>query len=491
MDKLNDLENYQQLVKSTPEILLDIFDKFEDSEWLLIMFMVKNGRWQAPSTPPPPNYYLTGSIEESLFLFWLNNPGYISNSEVRLAMEIIILILVAVGINLPATNITASQYQRLIDDTLIYDDGSFIATSQYALYDQSWMIALHNFIKTIEYSAFYGGILPIPALPYSPIVIPPKSGQIVVGLLADWGAGGELSKATLNCFANTTPDCVIHLGDVYYSGTPYDDEGYDYSSLGEEVNNFLNIWPQAWHGTSFTLNSNHEMYCGANGLFNDILLPLDSAFHSQGGYTVFALKIADWTILGLDSAYNADVSSLFMNGSLDPQQGNLPKNYVSQTQWIRSLGLTAAKTIVLTHHNAFDYNCDPQQQSVYTNFWGQVSESLGGDPYAWYWGHVHNGIVYTTPVVIPASINSAEFETYTYCRCLGHGSLPYGTSSLLAGNETNIDWFAGKGGGDVQLPNGAVTLVFEIVGAQVSKITENFWFSNAPEQAAYSQAIYP
>ncbi|MEZ4875196.1 MAG: hypothetical protein R2793_07065 [Flavobacteriaceae bacterium] len=34
----------------------------------------------------------------------------------------------------------------------------------------------------------------------------------------------------------------------------------------------MNLWPSAWNGKSFTLNSNHEMYSGANGLYYDALL---------------------------------------------------------------------------------------------------------------------------------------------------------------------------------------------------------------------------
>ncbi len=53
-------------------------------------------------------------------------------------------------------------------------------------------------------------------------------------------------------------DFHLHLGDVYYSGT-----------RTEVKDRFLRHWPQDARLGHLTTNSNHEMYCGGEGLFKE------------------------------------------------------------------------------------------------------------------------------------------------------------------------------------------------------------------------------
>jgi hypothetical protein len=84
--------------------------------------------------------------------------------------------------------------------------------------------------------------------------------------------------------------------------------------------------------------------------------------------------------------------------------------------------LDPAKTIILTHHNPIEFDGSKlttyQGQALYS----QVTQALGGDPLAWYWGHVHNGIVYKSPLV-----NGSK----TLGRCMGHGAIPFGAATGL------------------------------------------------------------
>jgi hypothetical protein len=96
----------------------------------------------------------------------------------------------------------------------------------------------------------------------------------------------------------------------------------------------------------------------------------------------------------------------------------------------------------------------------------------------------HNGIVYASPLTIPAyGSQSPEFTTDTWCRCLGHGALPYGKATDL--NNSQITWQVASescaSDGNL-LYNGFATLVFEIgEDGTCSQITEN-WFSANPNQ---------
>ena len=81
------------------------------------------------------------------------------------------------------------------------------------------------------------------------------------------------------------------------------------------------------------------------------------------------------------------------------------------------LGATAGdrRIMVLTHHEGADL---PGQTT--TTLWQQVTSCLGRAPDVWYWGHAHNGVVY-------APIDGCR------ARCVGHGAIPYGPASMLAG----------------------------------------------------------
>jgi hypothetical protein len=47
--------------------------------------------------------------------------------------------------------------------------------------------------------------------------------------------------------------------------------------------------------------------------------------------------------------------------------------------------------LVLTHHNGLLYDGKKKQ-----TLWDQVCGALGKPPEVWYWGHIHNGIVYSS-----------------------------------------------------------------------------------------------
>jgi hypothetical protein len=433
--------------------------------------MVTQGVWSGPNNWPP-DWQDHGDIDGGIFLFLLNNPQFASGDALT-AVNLLLDVYTP-----PPSSISISNYQVLATMTnpMVYYDGSVLSTATFCTYDQNWIIALYNFFMTVTEFLYYNYSIPLPDN-YKPIVIAPRSssGSVVIAMAGDGGDGQQ--QGVISYMASQVPDCMIHLGDVYYSGTPSTDPSGNYIALKEEYNNFVSLWPTGFR--SFTLNSNHEMYSGANGLFKDALLNPKSAFYGQGPYTVFALSVGDWTVLGLDSAYNSEAEELFMYGSLEP----ILDIEQRQVRWVQSLNLNPQKTIVLTHHTGFDYALGTDHADKYTKFWGQINKALGGDPYAWYWGHVHNAIIYSSPITI------GTYQTNTYCRCLGNGSLPYGTASTLA-KAPYIDWYAGQGAPVQLLPNGYATLRFEFEGNTVSSISESFFLMDTPGIAKKSNVIF-
>lgn len=197
-----------------------------------------------------------------------------------------------------------------------------------------------------------------------------------VALVSDWGTGNRDAVTVAQQIRAQKPDHVIHLGDVYYSGTPR-----------EVRDNFLDVWRA--HGPRqaryWALNANHDMYSGGYGYFQHAL----PAIGQPASY--FNLRNRHWRLIGLDSAY---VNHNF----------NTP-----QMPWLDAqLAGDGGRTILLTHHHLF---------SAFRKRGDLLEEHL--DPYltdgrvfGWFWGHDHYLMA---------------FEDYRgmKCRCIGHGSLPY------------------------------------------------------------------
>ena len=471
-------------------------------EWDLISFMLDKKAWINNGTPPspPPGYNaIESSVDFGLFPYWINNPSLINDVTLRnyiLGLKPWEYILLKI---LVPTSMNATNYAVLtnLKAPLIYYDGSVISTITFATYDQGWFTAFYNMVQTLINSWWYNnGTFPLPANPTPIPLSGTNANTITIAMLGDWGSGDAGAIAAMNMVKNLNPDYIIHVGDVYYAGTPLatDPNGKSYIGPGQEQNNLVNLWPatdkngNSYTGRSFTLNSNHEMYTGGNGLFLDALKAKatppgsGSVFAAQKGMSCFALSYGGWTILGLDSAFNAEVTNAFMYGSLD---GNTPV----QIPWIQQLGLTPQQTIVLTHHTGFAFDCS----SSYT-LWNQVQSALGADPYAWYWGHVHSGIVYSDTVNIPVSPNQkTPFSTNTYARCLGHSGLPYGYATTLEGNS-NVAWQVAQGSNPLPtglLPNGFVLLTLQTGSNGVlNKITEAFYDTGTSAQPTFTKVIY-
>jgi len=130
-----------------------------------------------------------------------------------------------------------------------------------------------------------------------PIPLSGSPTALTLTMAGYWGSGawndpGKTypAKTVLEQMVETRPDFMVHLGDVYYAGTP--------AGLGldpnEEKRYFIDLWQPGSRG-ALALNSNHEMYSGANGLFEALDSPL---FEAQKGATYFAIEIENWLVLG-------------------------------------------------------------------------------------------------------------------------------------------------------------------------------------------------
>lgn len=472
----NDLElrvaGIRQLIDNNASIesdLQELLDFLPNCEYELISFMVTQKVWKGSVPLAPPDYSPgDGSVDLGLFLYWLNNPAQLDLSMFTLAERLEIDLLIAVlDETLASSLMTAENAAYFSTNELIYTDGGVLSTKKYATYDQGWFIAFLNLVETLIRDLWYYG----EAFPSTKPPVITLTGQAInsvkIAILGDCGTGDAVLEGILKNITLQNPDYIIHVGDVYYAGTPSSRcaNADKYFFPGEEGINLLKLWPVSAAGKSFTLNSNHEMYSGANGYFCEALGSRSSGvfFSAQQGSSCFALQCGGWTILGLDTAYMGSVTDAFMTGSIGGAGG-------TQGQWISSLKTDPAKTIVLTHHNGFEPDC-----SAVSPLWAEIAGALGGDPYAWYWGHVHNGIAYKSPITIPPTAKLPGLTTKTFARCLGHAALPYGPSPALDGKP--ILWKASNlKPASRELYNGFAMLTLSLnTSGQVNGILESFF----------------
>ena len=209
----------------------------------------------------------------------------------------------------------------------------------------------------------------------------------VVALFGDWGTGEPTAQRVMDQIKLKQPTHAIHLGDVSYSGTPYEDKKH-----------FLDIIDR--HGPSqppckyFSLNGNHDMYSGGYGYFDSIL----PAFGQEASY--FNLQNQHWQLIGVDSSYED-------YGLQDPQH-----------EWLSAqLDAQGPKSILMSHHQLFS----PYESRATDRTLFKKTQNLLLKIHAWFWGHEHKCIILGNRLGIKP-------------RCIGHGampsSLPYGAPSI-------------------------------------------------------------
>ncbi len=204
-----------------------------------------------------------------------------------------------------------------------------------------------------------------------------------VALVGDWGTGLYGAPKIAHQIAKTGGfDLLLHLGDVYYSGTEL-----------EEQERFLDLWPFGAGKLSRTLNSNHEMYSGGFGYF-DLALP---AMQQEGSY--FALQNASWLLVGLDTAY--------VDHDLDAQQVAWLNLVIKEST--AANGGKAKKLVLFSHQQLFS-RLDTQGPKLRQALRHLLDAKAVT---AWYWGHEHQCVIY-----------DRHTGYNMYGRCLGNGGIP-------------------------------------------------------------------
>ncbi|ABQ39727.1 metallophosphoesterase [Bradyrhizobium sp. BTAi1] len=227
-----------------------------------------------------------------------------------------------------------------------------------------------------------------------------------VGLIGDWGTGAAPAMEVLRCIAEERTDVVVHLGDIYYSGTPAECQA-----------NFLNpvnaVLRKDRALPVYSLSGNHDMYCGGVG-FYDLITKLNPAPLTQPA-SFFCLRSADekWQFLAMDTGLHDD-NPATVAGAL---------TYIEEDElaWhcdrIREFN---GRTILLSHHQLFSAfssigggDSQGKRSAVNPLLLKAFKKLTETKPVAaWFWGHEHTLSVYK------------PFAGLERGRCVGHSAVP-------------------------------------------------------------------
>ncbi len=127
----------------------------------------------------------------------------------------------------------------------------------------------------------------------------PSREEISIALLSDWASDTAESDKVAHLVSRYAPDYTIHMGDIYFVGTPKEVE-----------ENFTAPYASWYFGASgsLALSGNHEMYSNGNAFFQHLLPAMyvqegEVRKTQQAGF--FCLENDYWRVIGIDTGYTS------------------------------------------------------------------------------------------------------------------------------------------------------------------------------------------
>jgi hypothetical protein len=259
-----------------------------------------------------------------------------------------------------------------------------------------------------------------------------------IAIVGDWGTGEDVAADLLRQIKTFNPAVLLHLGDVYYSGTQF-----------EQQTNFVNVCQSVLGNTVrlFSMCGNHDMYSGGEGYYW-----LVDKIGQQASY--FCLQNADWQFLAMDTGHNdndpftvnTNMTSLYKDADWAEEDWLLDKINLAGTR----------KQVLFSHHQLF-------------SAFGSVGSADGGKSYAynknlhatfqavldkiscWFWGHEHTLAIYKSYMglqrgrCVGASAVPVFKDQQSYTAAKGlqtYGSIPlpdWNTQGVLGNNGTDYN----------------------------------------------------
>jgi hypothetical protein len=270
-----------------------------------------------------------------------------------------------------------------------------------------------------------------------------------IALLAGWGTGTAGAGEVLQQVARISPDFAIHLGGIYYSGTPFEVENRFYKP-------WTSILPPG-KIRSFALCGEHELYSGGEAYYEMIGRIQQPESH-------FCLQNTNWQIVAIDTALNSlgSQSTTFLDGD--------------ELEWLRrQISMESGRrTLLLSYHHLFSsipgYQLNrtlldqlgPQLPFITAWFW---ADELSVRIYQPYMG-VHARCVGNSGVPVAAGESPIQTNLETPVLFVNHGrsgelaNLTY-TMLQLNGSSAQVSYYENQEGA-------ALEVYRELLGAAFS-----------------------
>lgn len=226
-------------------------------------------------------------------------------------------------------------------------------------------------------------------------------------ILGDWGTGTAAARDLLEAGMACKPDVILHLGDIYYSGTHEECE----RNFRLVLEPFRRL-PAGGTIPVYTLAGNHDMYSGGRGYY-ELLGRLNPPACAQRA-SFFCLRGGlGWQFVALDTGLNDhvpfDVDSVVTE--IEPDEEDWADARIREFP---------GRTILLSHHQLFSRRAQigpPASDGSLMPYNPRLLESFNrfkesGRIAAWYWGHEHALGLYEPYLGLARG------------RCVGHGAVP-------------------------------------------------------------------
>ena len=281
--------------------------------------------------------------------------------------------------------------------------------SPFGTCDPGWLAVLKDYLEHL----WWGGKIPyIAPKAATDSVFSALPNRCRIGIIGDWGTGTDTALQVLKEVARCRDDCqsgvpfiLLHLGDVYYSGT-----ASEYARFTGQIRQVFPSEPV------FTLAGNHDMYSGGKPYYETIAKLNQEPYVQRTSF--FCLRNEFWQIQAMDTGLH----------DRDAFEGGSHLTYLepAEATWHRQQ-LAAAedrKVVLLSHHQPFsafcavgkeggkDVSVNRQLLSVF-NGTGQADNKNYLDRVVlWLFGHEHNTIIYDS------------YENVARARCIGSSAIP-------------------------------------------------------------------
>lgn len=213
-----------------------------------------------------------------------------------------------------------------------------------------------------------------------------------VAIIGDWGTGlDDAIQMVKNIVHRCNPTAIIHLGDIYYSGTPDEcSQAFTEALIAAGADDI----------PVFTLPGNHDYYALGYGFYPMLahLNPRTRGALQEASY--FCLRTVDggYQFLGMDTGY----SDANPGDQVNPDYAG-PWLQPTEVQWHKDkLDHFEGATILLSHHQLYSTNAKLNgsvseyaglpylNPYLYQAFWPYLQTKVA----TWIWGHEHNFALY-------------------------------------------------------------------------------------------------